>query len=81
MRMTRAEMLDDYNISLLKDLFHNLLPTTGSAEKYGRGIILGSVVTFMALGDTFEDAIKKVIKHFPKGYRKECIPPSWEDMF
>lgn len=67
-------------LNFLRDTTFNTHVESGSSVEYGKGCLLGLVSGLMVCNMDFNHAWALVKENLPKGYRVECIPPSWRNL-
>lgn len=65
------------NSVLLRDLLFNCSVRSGSTLDYARGVVMGAVATFMAMGYEFKIAFRTVLAHMPDD-AMDVLPPGWK---
>lgn len=79
-RKSMQEQVERINIVLIRDVLYNTHPDSGSDCSYARGCVVGVVAALMAVGLTFDQAIKVLKAGLPEGRRQDCIPGTWADI-
>ena len=65
---------------VLRDALYNVHPDAGDNKyPYSRGVVVGVVSALVAVGFTYEQAIKILRATLPEVHRPGSIPPSWAD--